>query len=168
MDALPDTVSKAALTTGHWKRSLTRAGSQVTPAASCPSRLDASHPAPCVCVSTAGAGWLRRAGSHHQKSCPVLALLFTKAKAKGRSVPDHPPPHPPRPGRTWQTGCSLPSPSTLSQDIPAHEEHARRANPSGNAGIRHRGAWAIQEWEPDQGCELDRSSPGWPARLGLQ
>lgn len=27
-----------------------------------------------------------------------------------------------------------------------------------------RGVWAIQEWEPDQGLEQERSSPGWPGR----
>lgn len=27
-----------------------------------------------------------------------------------------------------------------------------------------RGAWAIQEWEPDRGLELERNSQGWPAR----
>lgn len=27
-----------------------------------------------------------------------------------------------------------------------------------------RGVWAIQEWEPDQGPDLERSSLGWPER----
>lgn len=38
-DALPDTVGKAALTSGHWKKRLTWAGSWVAPVVSCPSQL---------------------------------------------------------------------------------------------------------------------------------
>ena len=143
----------------------------MTPAASCPSQLDASHPARCVCVCVCVCPPRVPAGYAELATAISLALSWPFSSQKPRPKVDLSltlTPAPPRPGHTWQTGCSLPSPSTLSQDIPAHEEHARRANPSGNAGIRHRGAWVIQEREPDRGSELDRSSPGWPARLGLQ
>lgn len=49
------------------------------------------------------------------------------------------------------------SPSPLSQDIPAREEHADVQIPQVMREFITRGAWAIQEWQPDQSLELARS-----------
>lgn len=181
-------MSKAALTAGHWKRSLTWAGSQVTPAASCPARLDASHPTPCVCVSTAGAGWLRRAGSHRQKSCPVLALLFTKAKAKGRSVPDHPPTppppglavrgrqaapchHPPHSPRTFRPTRNMPDvqiPQVMREFVTGERGRSRNGNliraaswtEAARAGQHGSGCSEQSPWE-------DGRAAGWSPRAAF-
>lgn len=135
-DSLSDTVGKATLTMGFWKKCLTQAGSGVAPEASCPSWLGVPLTTPRVCLPLALARLLG-AGSHCLEVLPYLGPSLRKDKIPGKA---NPAPTSPVPGGTWQTGISPLSPSTLSQDIPDHEEHARCANPSGNAGIRHQGS----------------------------
>lgn len=160
----------------------------MTPAASCPAWLDASHPTPCVCVSTAGAGWLRRAGSHRQKSCPVLALLFTKAKAKGRSVPDHPPTppppglavrgrqaapyhHPPHSPRTFRPTRNMPDvqiPQVMREFVTGERGRSRNGNliraaswtEAARAGQHGSGCSEQSPWE-------DGRAAGWSPRAAF-
>lgn len=58
-------------------------------------------------------------------------------------------------GRRASPACLSPSP--LSQDIPACEEHADVQIPQVMREFITRGAWAIQEWQPDHSLRLERS-----------
>lgn len=58
-------------------------------------------------------------------------------------------------GRQASPACLSLSP--LSQDIPACEEHADVQIPQVMREFITRGAWAIQEWQPDHSLKLERS-----------
>lgn len=150
IDALPDTVGKAALTTGHWKRCLTRAGAWAAPAASCPSRLGASHPHALYVCPPPLLARLLGVGSHCLEVLPCPGPSLKKIKIQSqRPIPSPAPPCLAVRGRQ-AAPCRHPP---HSQDIPAREGHARCANPSGNAGIRHQGSVG----DPGMGT---RSGPG--------
>lgn len=99
-----------------------------------------------------GAEWI--AGNWQPLSrtrTPFLALL----KPSLRPVLPLTPPCLAMHGRQASPACLSPSP--LSQDIPAREEHADVQIPQVMREFITRGAWAIQEWQPDQSLELARS-----------
>lgn len=147
---------------GLWKKCGTQAGPWVAPVSSCPSRLGPSHLTSCVSVRHwLWLGYLELAAIVY-KSCPIWVLLRerTKAKAKGQSCPLTPPcmavrgrqvspcRHPAHSPRTFRPTRNMPDvqiPQVMREFVT-------------------RGVWAIQEWEPDRGLELERRSPSWPAR----
>lgn len=109
-----------------------------------------------LCPVCCGVAWI--AGSHSLELVLHCGLSLKKKKIPKPSLRPIVPLTPlclVMHGRRASSACLSPSP--LSQDIPACEEHADVQIPQVMREFITRGTWAIQEWQPDHSLKLERS-----------
>lgn len=120
---------------------------------------------PIPCVSVCYRGWLGylELATTVWNSCTILALPLktNKKKTSPRPMPAPNSPCLVEHGRqAFPCLSPLCSPRTFrpTRNMPDVQI------PQVMREFITRGVWAIQEWEPDQGLDLEKSSRGWPGR----